>query len=90
MSKTNDNKQPVAVENMQPQAPPPPNEVFIRVGTTLYKVVDQPTLTNSITTTLWCRSHTFHCNAFVNEDLTDIKLTVFSLAIILSFPVSDS
>lgn len=44
MSKTNDNKQPVAVENMQPQAPPPPNEVFIRVGTTLYKVVDQPTI----------------------------------------------
>lgn len=26
------------------------------------------TLTNSITTTLWCRSHTFHCNAFVNEE----------------------
>ena len=41
MSKTNDNKQPVAVERKQPQAAPPPNEVFIRVGTTLYKVVDQ-------------------------------------------------
>ena len=45
MSKTNDNKQPVAVERKQPQAAPPPNEVFIRVGTTLYKVVDQPTIT---------------------------------------------
>lgn len=45
MSKTNDNKQPVAVENKQPQAAPPTNEVFIRVGTTLYKVVDQPTIT---------------------------------------------
>ena len=45
MSKTNDNKQPVAVENKQPQAAPPTNEVFIRVGTNLYKVVDQPTIT---------------------------------------------
>ena len=44
MSKTNDNKQPVAVENKQPQAAPPTNEVFIRVGTTLYKVVDQPNI----------------------------------------------
>lgn len=44
MSKTNDNKQPVAVERKQPQAAPPPNEVFIRVGTTLYKVVDQPNI----------------------------------------------
>ena len=42
---TNDNKLPVEVATMQPQAPPPPNEVFIRVGTTLYKVVDQPTIT---------------------------------------------
>ena len=41
---TNDNKLPVEVATMQPQAPPPPNEVFIRVGTTLYKVVDQPTI----------------------------------------------
>ena len=41
---TNDNKLPVEVASMQPQAPPPPNEVFIRVGTTLYKVVDQPTI----------------------------------------------
>ena len=39
MSKTNDNKQPVAVGSKQPQAAPPTNEVFIRVGTTLYKVV---------------------------------------------------
>ena len=45
MSKTNDNKQPVAVGSKQPQAAPPTNEVFIRVGTTLYKVVDQPTIT---------------------------------------------
>ena len=44
MSKTNDNKQPVTVERKQPQAAPPPNEVFIRVGTTLYKVVDQPNI----------------------------------------------
>lgn len=41
MSKTNDNKQPVAVGSKQPQAAPPTNEMFIRVGTTLYKVVDQ-------------------------------------------------
>lgn len=40
MSKTNDNKQPVAVGSKQPQAAPPTNEMFIRVGTTLYKVVD--------------------------------------------------
>ena len=45
MSKTNDNKQPVAVGSKQPQAAPPTNEMFIRVGTTLYKVVDQPTIT---------------------------------------------
>ena len=45
MSKTNDNKQPVAVGSKQPQAAPTTNEVFIRVGTTLYKVVDQPTIT---------------------------------------------
>ena len=38
MNMTNDNKLPVEVATMQPQAPPPPNEVFIRVGTTLYKV----------------------------------------------------
>ena len=44
MNMTNDNKLPVEVATMQPQAPPPPNEVFIRVGTTLYKVVDQPTI----------------------------------------------
>lgn len=29
---TNDNKLPVEVATMQPQAPPPPNEVFIRVA----------------------------------------------------------
>ena len=45
MSKTNDNNQPVVVERKKPQAAPPTNEVFIRVGTTLYKVVDQPTIT---------------------------------------------
>jgi hypothetical protein len=45
MSKTNDNNQPVVVERKQPQAASPTNEVFIRVGTTLYKVVDQPTIT---------------------------------------------
>lgn len=45
MSKTNDNNQPVGVANAKPQAAPPTNEVFIRVGTTLYKVVDQPTIT---------------------------------------------
>ena len=39
MSKTNDNNQPVVVERKQPQAASPTNEVFIRVGTTLYKVV---------------------------------------------------
>lgn len=44
MSKTNDNNQPVAVGSKQPQAAPPTNEVFIRVGTTLYKVVDQPNI----------------------------------------------
>lgn len=44
MSKTNDNNQPVVVERKQPQAASPTNEVFIRVGTTLYKVVDQPTI----------------------------------------------
>ena len=44
MNMTNDNKLPVEVATMQPQASPPPNEVFIRVGTTLYKVVDQPTI----------------------------------------------
>ena len=44
MNMTNDNKLPIEVATMQPQAPPPPNEVFIRVGTTLYKVVDQPTI----------------------------------------------
>lgn len=48
------------------------------------------TLTDSVTTTLWCRSHTLHCNAFVYEDLTDIKLSVFSLAFVLILPVSDS
>ena len=45
MSKTNDNNQPVVVERKQPQAASPTNEVFIRVGTTSYKVVDQPTIT---------------------------------------------
>ena len=45
MSKTNDNNQPVGVANAKPQAAPTTNEVFIRVGTTLYKVVDQPTIT---------------------------------------------
>lgn len=44
MSKTNDNNQLVGVANAKPQAAPPTNEVFIRVGTTLYKVVDQPTI----------------------------------------------
>ena len=45
MSKTNDNKHPVEGGTNQPQAAPPTNEMFIRVGTTLYKVVDQPTIT---------------------------------------------
>ena len=44
MSKTNDNNQPVGVANAKPQAAPTTNEVFIRVGTTLYKVVDQPNI----------------------------------------------
>lgn len=44
MNMTNDNKLPVEVATMQPQAPPPSNEVFIRVCATLYKVVDQPTI----------------------------------------------
>lgn len=45
MSKTNDNNLPVGVATAQPQATPPTKEEFIRVGTTLYKVVDQPTIT---------------------------------------------
>lgn len=43
MSKTNESKKPVGEATAHPQAAPPSNEVFIRVGTTLYKVVDQPT-----------------------------------------------
>ena len=44
MSKTNESKKPVCEAVAHPQTPPPSNEVFIRVGTALYKVVDQPTI----------------------------------------------
>lgn len=44
MNKTNESKKPVGETVVHPQASPLSNEVFIRVGTTLYKVVDQPTI----------------------------------------------
>ena len=44
MSKTNENKKSVGEATAHSQAAPLTNEVFIRVGTTLYKVVDQPTI----------------------------------------------
>src|SRR5574344_299470 len=64
--------------------------LFFVVSFGFYKQSDViRTLTDSKTTTLWCGSHTFHSNTSVNEDFTNIKFTIFSLAVIFILPVSN-
>ena len=48
------------------------------------------TLTDTIATTLRGGAHTLERSSTIDEDAGDIELTVFGLASVLLFPVSDS